>query len=379
MKPVTKQRLRLGLVINPWAGMGGALALKGSDHQQARFVEEGVEKRAPQRAERALAALLEQRETFELLTWGGAMGADSARKAGFSPQVLGEPATPSSATDTVAAVKALAAAGVDLLLFVGGDGTARDVCDALPDSLPVLGIPAGVKMHSGVFAVSPEAAAEVVARLLVGELVDIGPEEVRDIDEEGYRQGRVQSRFYGELQVPRAGDFVQHTKVGGREVEALVLEEIAAELEESLDPETLYLFGPGSTTAAILQAWGYSPTLLGVDALHDGRLVGCDLDARALESLAAAHPGPLVIVVTAIGGQGMILGRGNQQLSPEVIRRAGRDGLLVVATKTKLRELGGRPLLVDTNDPQLDRELAGLVTVVTGYRDRVLYPLVSYV
>lgn len=367
--------LRLGLIINPWAGMGGPLALKGSDGQQAYLAARDAPARAPGRAQRTLRMLADSRDRCRLLTWGGAMGADTARLAGFDAEVLGEPSVPSCAADTRRAAEQLLQSGIDLLLFAGGDGTARDIVDAIGGRCPVLGIPAGVKMHSGVFALSPEAAAEVVLALLHGDMVDIGAEEVRDIDEEGYRQGRVNSRFYGELQVPRIGGYIQHTKIGGREVEELTLADIAAELEEDRDPEALYLFGPGSTTAGILESWGHSATLLGVDALRDDRMLGADLDAAALEALVVDHAGPVYLVVTAIGGQGIVFGRGNQQFSPALIRRAGREGLIIVATKTKLTELGGRPLQVDTDDPQLDRDLAGLVTVVTGYRDRVLYPL----
>ena len=375
-RPIFAERpLRLGLIINPWAGMGGPLALKGSDGQQEYLAARNAPAHAPQRTQRTLEMLADYSGRCQLLTWEGAMGAESARQAGFSPEVLGEPSVPSSAADTRNAADSLLRAGIELLLFAGGDGTARDIVDAIDARCPVLGIPAGVKMHSGVFALSPEAAGEVVLALIKGELVDIGTEEVRDIDEEGYRQGRVQSRFYGELQVPRVGGFIQHTKIGGREVEELTLADIAAELEEHRDPAALYLFGPGSTTAGILESWGHAPTLLGVDALLDDRLLGVDLDAAALEALAADHSGPVCLVVTAIGGQGIVFGRGNQQFSPRLIRRAGRQGLIIVATKTKLSELAGRPLLVDTDDPQLDRDLAGLVTVVTGYRDRVLYPL----
>lgn len=372
---IKRRPLRLGLLINPWAGMGGPLALKGSDEQQAVFSARRTPARAAPRVQRCLALLGEARERFELLTWGADMGAVAAREAGLPVQVLGEPEQPSSAADTRRAARALEQQGVDLLLFGGGDGTARDLVDAIGLRVPVLGIPAGVKMHSGVFAVSPEAAAEVVLRLLERGLVDVDAEEVRDIDEQGYREGRVRSRFYGELRVPRLGQFLQQTKVGGREVEALSLDDIAADLEENVDPQGLYLFGPGSTTAAVLEAWGHTPTLLGVDAWRDGELLGRDLDAAALEMLAEEHSGPLYLVVTAIGGQGIVFGRGNQQFTPALIRRAGRAGLVVVATKTKLRGLQGRPLLVDTDDAALDAELAGLVTVVTGYHDRVLYPL----
>lgn len=369
---------RLGLVVNPLAGLGGASALKGSDGTEvvAEARRRGAEAQAGERTRRCLAALAPRQDRIRLLTWDGSMGAEPARAAGFEVEVIGRAQQePTTAEDTRAAVRAIAASGVDLLLFAGGDGTARDVCAALSEPLPVLGLPAGVKMHSGVYAVSPEAAAEVILAMLDGELVGLHPGEVRDIDEAALRQGRVNSRYFGELQVPAAPQWVQHTKVGGRESEPLVLEEIAAEIARRIDehPEDLWVIGPGSTTAAVMAHLGLPNTLLGVDLLKGRQLLASDLDERSLlEHCAGARPW---IVLTFIGGQGHLLGRGNQQLGPRLIRQAGRERLLPIATRSKLTALDGRPLRVDSGDPDLDRELAGYLPVITGYEDRVLYPV----
>ena len=376
---IVEPMFRLGLIVNPLAGLGGAAGLKGSDG--AGIVTEarrrGASPRAPARVRRCLDLLHDRRAEIELLTWDGDMGADVARAAGFSPTVLGAPAAAESdAEDTVAAARALAAADVDLILFAGGDGTARDICRALPDARPVLGIPAGVKMHSGVYAVSPEAAATVIRQLLAGDLVALEAGEVRDIDEAELRAGRVNSRWFGELQVPAEPRWVQQTKVGGRESEPLVLEEIAAWVGERIQEATVedyWVIGPGSTTAAVMAWLGLPNTLLGVDLVRGGELIASDLDAETL--LARTADAPVWIVLTVIGGQGHLLGRGNQQLSPELVRRAGRERLLVVATRSKLAALEGRPLQVDSNDPALDRELSGYLPVITGYDDRVLYPV----
>jgi predicted polyphosphate/ATP-dependent NAD kinase len=228
-------------------------------------------------------------------------------------------------------------------------------------------------MHSGVFAVSPEAAGELLRSLAEGGLVGVKAREVRDIDEEAFRHDQVRSRFYGELLVPSEGHYLQHTKVGGREDPDLALADIAAWQAETLNPEGTYLIGPGSTTAAIMAELALPNTLLGVDVVHDGKLLASDADEeRLLQLLAEAH-GPAYMVVTVIGGQGHLFGRGNQQFSPAVIRAVGLDNLIVVAAKTKLTALEGRPLLVDTNDTALDQALCGYRRINTGYDDYVLY------
>ena len=371
---------RLGLIVNPLAGIGGSVALKGSDGKEivAEARLRGAELRAPQRAHRALAVVSEglSADSLSITTYPGPMGEDMARQNGFVPEVIGDidPQVTTSA-DTEMAAKEMAAMGLDLIVFVGGDGTARNICDAIPEGQPVLGIPAGVKMHSGVYAITPEMAGELICQLARGELVDIRSQEVRDIDEVAFREGRVQARYYGDLLVPEEGQFMQQVKSGGREVESLVLEDIAATLIENMEDDCLYIIGPGSTTRGLMDALGLENTLLGVDLVKNQQLLELDVMAAEIEQAITAAAGKARIVITPIGGQGHLLGRGNQQLSPSVIRQVGKENIIVVATKTKITELNGRPLLVDSNDPALDRELSGYIPVITGYRDQILYPI----
>jgi predicted polyphosphate/ATP-dependent NAD kinase len=370
--------LHIGLVVNPLAGLGGSLGLKGSDGDVLRERLPGLtlqqRHRALDRVERALRPLLAAGDSVRYSTWSGDMGAETLDALGIAHQVVGAAdADVTSAADTRQAVQALRAAGVDLILFAGGDGTARDIFDVVGDSFPVLGIPAGVKMHSGVFAVSPEAAGELLLQLARGGLVGLVHREVRDIDEEAFRHDQVRSRFYGDMLVPGEGRYLQHTKVGGRESPELVANDIADWLVEHMEEGRTYLFGPGSTTAAIMARLNLANTLLGVDVVRDGAVLANDADEETLLAQLAAAVGGASIVVTIIGGQGNLFGRGNQQFSPEVIRAVGLDNIVIVAAKSKIAALEGRPLLVDTNDPELDRALCGWRTVITGYEDRILY------
>ena len=383
-------KFKLGLIVNPLAGIGGPVGLKGSDGDDIvhNALGRGGEKRASGRASTALRILSGQvhgnlsrkdcdyRDRIELISYPGPMGEESAIAAGFSPKIVGR-INPQSTTseDTQAAAKLMYDVGVDLLLFVGGDGTARDICRAVGLRQLTLGVPSGVKMHSGVYAISPQAAGDVVRLMIERELVSVCEQEVRDIDEEAFRQGLVKAKYYGELLVPEEGRFIQQVKQGGREVEELVLADIAAELIEQLEPETLYIVGPGTTTLPFMEQLGLESTLLGVDVVQDQQLVAKDIGGPALEALLEQHTKGVKIILTAIGGQGHIIGRGNQQLTPPVLRRVGLANLLVVATKTKIKALQGRPLLVDSNDVELDQALSGYIRVITGYHDSIVYPI----
>lgn len=368
-----KQRFRIGLIINPLAGLGGQAALKGSDNVAAQALAMGVKPLAIERVRKALEVVLPHAERIEFMVAPGVMGAELVAGMGFEHQVVGSLSDGvTSAQDTMRLAEELVTQGVDLLLFAGGDGTARDICSSVPAGQLALGIPAGVKIHSGVYAVNPRAAGELVSLLVCGELVRLGEAEVRDIDEEAFRQGRVRTRHFGELAIPEEGRFVQQVKQGGRETETLVLDDIAGWLQEE-DADIGWIMGPGSTNLGLLEAMGLEGTLLGVDVLRDGQLLAVDATEQTLWELLQ-NGGEWRILVTAIGGQGHILGRGNQQISPRVVRAVGTDNLLVVATKTKLKTLAGRPFLLDSGDAELDQELTGLRRVLSGYREEMLYP-----
>jgi predicted polyphosphate/ATP-dependent NAD kinase len=392
---------KLGLIVNPVAGVGGRVGLKGSDGADVlrAALERGAVRDAPRRARQALERLARVRGHVEVLTWPGEMGEDEARAAGFEPRVLGslsgrrsylsceqertggEPAplvcddfVLTTPADTEQAAGDLQAAGVDLILFAGGDGTARNICNAVGARVPVIGVPAGVKIHSAVYATTPAAAGDLAALFLherpAG--VQLREGEVMDIDEQAFRENRVSAHLYGYMTVPYARGLTQSAKAGGVAGEERALNDIATEVIAGMHTGALYILGPGTTTRTVMERLGLPKTLLGVDAVRDRELAGADLTEQELLALAGAAPESF-IVVTVIGGQGHVFGRGNQQISPAVIRRVGAGHILVIATQTKLLSLEGRPLLVDTGDPALDEQLGGYAKVITSLGERTMY------
>jgi len=366
-------QFKLGLIINPVAGLGGSVALKGSDGENtaAKAIELGAQAKANSRTQAALEVLLPYKSQLTIYTVNGDMGEHAAKALGFNVEVVYSANTLTTPNDTEAAAKVLKSLGVDLVLFAGGDGTARNICHAIEDTIPVLGIPAGCKIHSGVYAITPKAAGRVVEMLVKGELVTVADADVMDIDEEAFRQGTVKAKCYGEMQIPSEVRYVQAVKNGGKETDELVLADIAAHVVSEMDEDTFYIMGSGSTVEAIMQEMGLENTLLGVDLIKAQTLIAQDLTANQLLDYTRGHATQLVI--TLIGGQGHIFGRGNQQLSPELIRAIGKDNIIVVATKTKLQALDGRPLICDTGDSTLDDELTGYIKVTTGYNDHIMY------
>jgi len=367
--------VRLGLVVNPIAGMGGRFALKGSDDPDllADARGRGALPVAPGRAVEALRPLAALDGGLELVAYAGAMGADEARAAGLEPVVVGDVGAVTSAADTRLAAAAMVERGVELLVFAGGDGTAVDVFEAIGEQIPVLGVPAGVKMHSAVFAVNPRSAGEIAVRLARDGVRGLRRAEVMDVDETLLRSGALSARLHGFLNVPAERRLLQSAKARTLAGEAAAQEAIAHHLVDHVFGERVWLVGPGTTTGAVMAALGLEKTLLGVDVVSGGRCVLPDADERALLDLvehAAAG-----IVVTPVGGQGFVFGRGNQQLSPVVIGRVGVENVVVVATEAKIAGLGGRPLRVDTGDAALDASLAGYRRVVVGYNREIVYPV----
>lgn len=371
-------RKKLGFLVNPIAGMGGRVGLKGTDGDEIlkKAIELGAQPWARERAREALKPLLCLQDEIELVTYPSPMGEDIARDCGFVPKVieadLGDVTTEK---DTKHAAKAMLDEKVDLLLFAGGDGTARDICSAVGTSLVCLGIPAGVKIHSGVFASHPTRAGELAALCLKKSVQRTIEAEVMDVDEEELRREIVSARLYGYLKIPHVERFLQRTKAGSTGNEKYSQEAIAAEIVEGMSDEFYYLVGPGTTTAAIMQRLGLDHSLLGVDLVWKGNLVGKDLnEAQILENIRGK---PTKLILTPIGGQGFLLGRGNQQISPEVIEQIGKDNIIVIATKQKIHSLNSRPLLVDTGDVATDQALMGYYRITTGFREAIIYKVAS--
>jgi len=366
--------MKLGLIVNPIAGMGGRVGLKGTDGPEIlrKAIELGAEPMAQSRAIKALLKIANLKEPVELITCLGQMGEETAICCGFKPKVIdGEGGAQTSSEDTRKAAKAMHELGVDLLLFTGGDGTARDVYEAVGDSLLVLGIPAGVKIHSAVFARNPDMAGELSALFLQGKAKKVIDAEVMDIDEDDYREGRLSARLYGYLRIPFRRQFLQRLKAGSSPDESYSHEAIASEIIENMSDDRYYIIGPGTTTRAVMAKLDLDYSLLGVDIVHQKQLVARDVNESQILRIIRGQQSKLII--TPIGGQGYIFGRGNQQLSPKVIASVGVDNIIVIATTQKINALKGRPFLVDTGDRSTDQSLSGYYKVITGYREYVIY------
>lgn len=363
---------RIGLIVNPLAGIGGRVGLKGSDgiETQRRALELGAVPRAPHRATLSLLALLKPDSPLMVFTAPREMGETSASEAGFAPRIVGEihsGATTSADTQRIA--REMTTLGVDLLLFAGGDGTARDVCASVPAGFPCLGIPAGVKIHSAVYAVNPRHAGEL-AQLFFDGKARLRESEVLDLDEESYRAGKMIPRLFGTLHVPYRPLLLQNQKIASPASEARQLQAIAANVVEHMQTDVAYILAPGTTIRAITQALNVEKTLVGVDVVCNGKLIL--QDATQAQLLDLVNGTPARIIVTPIGGQGFLFGRGDQQISPEVIRKVGRENIIVVSASSKLNALRFQPLLVDTGDEIVDQLLAGYFPVITGYNEQMM-------
>jgi predicted polyphosphate/ATP-dependent NAD kinase len=363
--------------VNPIAGIGGAAGMAGSDGAvvQRAAAERGGISHAAERAIEVLRSLAEQFTEHDavLIVAPGRMGEEAASVAGIPCRAVNvATADPTSAADTVACAEAFADAEVDLLLFAGGDGTAADVARGCADRIPVLGIPSGVKMYSGCFAVNTRAAADIAGRVLAGGVVATTGVEVVDLDEVALRSGRVAPRLTAALRVPVA-PAVQSRKAPTSANVAGQVQAVAAAAAALLTDGTVTALGPGGTTHAVLDRLGLDGTLLGVDIVCGGRLLASNVNE--VELYEWARKAPLRVMVSVIGGQGFVFGRGNQQFSPRVIRAAGAADIVILAPESKLAALQGRPLLADTGDAALDAELAGYRRVLTGAGQWAVYPL----
>ena len=372
---------RIGFLINPIAGMGGRVGLKGTDAVAEEAMHRGAK---PAANARALEMLREFKRLIdgvpnppavEWLTASGVMGHDALRTVGFAMiETVHSASINPSALDTKAVVERFLASGIDLIVFCGGDGTARDICSVTGETTPILGIPAGVKMYSGVFGITPMRTAGILMRYLTKE-IGLAQAEIVDLDEDKYRRDEWAIRLYMSAQTPHEPTYVQSAKalIAGVDDDA-IKDDIAAQLREDIEasPGVLYLLGPGSTVQVVGRALHFDKTLLGIDAIADGKVVGKDLAERQTLDLLDRYPG-CKLVLSPIGAQGFLLGRGNQPLSPAVVRRVGIGNIVVVSTPAKLART---PLLrFDTGDAALDTVLISpkFLSVIVGYhRNRMV-------
>jgi len=357
---------KIGLIVNPVAGMGGSVGLKGTDGKAyKRALELGAQPVTPART-KDLFARIGKKEDIDLFAAPGKMGEEHIHDFDVSSVGIGTVAGQTSAEDTKRIAGEMLKRGIELLIFVGGDGTARDIYDAIGLAIPVVAVPSGVKIFSAAFAFSARAAAEMVDAFIEG--TRTSEEEVLDIDETAFRENRLASTLYGYLLVPAVKKYLQ----GGKEcsntsVSAVeTKKEIAEYIIENMDKDTLYLLGPGTTVKAVADEAGIRKTLLGVDALAGGRQVGSDINEKEILSLFQKFD-KRTIIVTPIGGNGFIFGRGSKQFTPEVIRQVGGKNIIVVGTRDKLNKL--EALRVDTGDFGLDQDLARYMDVTTGYKE----------
>jgi predicted polyphosphate/ATP-dependent NAD kinase len=362
------QTKTMGFIVNPVAGMGGAVGLKGTDGKQIlqQAIALGAKLIAAQRAETFLAELSTAKKHIKLIVGADNMGETEAKKLDYSCKVVGEAKKETTSEDTQNIAKTITEAKVDLLVFCGGDGTTRDILKAVDMKVPVLGVPTGVKMHSALFAVSPQAAARVAIRYLWGGL-PLREAEVMDVDEQAFRQGQMSAELYGYLLSPFEPHLIQGNKMASPMTENEVENQaaIAIYIIEEMKPDTLYIVGPGTTTRTIGDLLDQKKTLLGVDLFSDKKIIARDVNEKQILEIIKGKA--TKIIVTPIGGQGFIFGRGNQQVSVEVIRQVGLENIIVISTKSKLNRL--ESLRVDTGDSALDAKFrAHRLNVVTDYK-----------
>ncbi|HZX21589.1 MAG TPA: ATP-NAD kinase family protein [Clostridia bacterium] len=361
--------MKLGFIVNPIAGMGGRVGLKGTDGPEvlAKALSLGAEPESPRKAIKALKELLPLKDEIQIYTYPGNMGEEEAVSVGFEPIVLEKIEGDTTPKDTEEAAQKMLEIGVDLILFAGGDGTARNIYNGVDGKVPVIGIPTGVKIHSAVYANHPKAAGEIVLKFFQDDEMETIEAEVMDIDEDAFRAGEVMARLYGYMVIPLEEELTQVTKSGGVGAEEEALDAISDKIIEMMEEEedVYYIIGSGTSTRPIMDKLGLPNTLLGIDIVKNKQLVASDVNEKQI--LDTIKDDKARIIVTVIGGQGYIFGRGNQQISAEVVKRVGKKNITIIASKGKLLSLGNRPLLVDTGNEEVNSMFKGYIKVLSSY------------
>ena len=364
----------IGFIVNPIAGMGGAVGLKGTDGEDIleKAVILGAKPVAPSRAEIFLSELKTIQTGIHIKVGAGQMGEEEAKNQGYMYSVFGEKKSKTNKDDTETVAKEIVDNGVDILIFCGGDGTARNILNAVDRKLPVLGVPTGVKMHSAIFAIDPKSAARITSHFLRKQL-PIWEAEVMDIDEKAFREGRVSAKLYGYLLSPYEPNLIQGAKMASPITESELRNQaaIAIYITENMEDNIIYIVSAGTTTRTIGDILNQKKTLLGVDLFYNKKIIAKDVNENQI--LEAIKNKTAKIVVTPIGGQGFIFGRGNQQISPKIIRKVGKNNIIVIATENKMKNL--KKLKVDTGDTELDSDLQGTMNVITDYKIATKVPI----
>ncbi len=350
--------------------MGGIVGLKGTDGTIYReAIKMGATPVAPIRASELLSNI-KNKEKIILLVAPGKMGADIVRDIDIQFRIIGEIGKETTKEDTKRIAKQMVRENIDLLIFCGGDGTARDIFDSIGLKKPIVALPSGVKMFSSVFAINPRAAAEIIDKF-IEEAIETQEKEVLDIDEELFRQDILQSKLYGYLKVPKIRRLIQSGKIGsgfGQTIEENK-KQIAQFIVENMQPDILYLLGPGTTIKTITDNLNLPKTLLGIDAIYNKQSVGKDLNEKGILELFNKYD-KVNIIISPVGGQGFLFGRGNKQITPKILKFVGKDNIKIVATTEKMRELNY--LNVDTGSIETDELLKGFGKVITGYKEELI-------
>jgi len=361
---------KIGLIVNPIAGMGGSVGLKGTDGDiYKEAIKMGATAVTPFRANELLSNVV-NKEKIKILVAPGKMGADIVRDIGIEFKIIGEIGKETTREDTKRIAKQMVGENIDLLIFCGGDGTARDIFDSIGLEKPVLALPAGVKMFSSVFAINPRAAAEIVDKF-IEETIETQEKEVLDIDEELFRKDILQAKLYGYLKVPKILRLIQSGKTSsgsGRTIQENK-QEIAQFIIENMENDILYLLGPGTTIKAITDNLNLPKTLLGIDAICNKQRVGKDLNEKGILDLLDNYD-KAIIIISPVGGQGFLFGRGNKQITPKILKFVGKSNIKIIATAEKMREL--ECLRVDTGNLETDELLKGFGKVITGYKEELV-------
>lgn len=361
---------KIGLIANPIAGMGGSVGLKGTDGDIfKKAIEMGATPITPKRVKDFLGDLKNLKNILFIVA-PGKMGEDYIKNLGFKFKVLGDIDENTTAKDTKRIAKLMVEDDVDLLVFCGGDGTARDIFDAIKLKIPVVAIPSGVKMFSSIFAVNPKAAAQIVDKF-IEETTETEEKEILDIDEDAFRDNRLVSKLYGYLAVPKVQNLIQNAKDSskvGRTIDENKYE-IAQQIIETMKKDVLYLLGPGTTVKSITDQLNLGKSLLGVDAIYNKFLIGKDLNESGIIDLLDKYQ-KAKIIITPIGGQGFVFGRGNKQFTPKILKRVGKRNIIIISTEEKIMSL--KCLRIDTGNDETDILLKGPTNVIIGYKEELI-------